>query len=231
MNKKVEKKTKIKRKLKLIPILILLVAIVLIYFLVKFVLDIRVQNIFVSGNHYLNDDYIIEKAGLEDYPSYFANPSFIIKNKLTKDIFIKDAKITKKFFAVVNIEVEENDVLFYKESDGKYVLEDGQEVTSIPYNTNPITVVNYIPDTVYDKFVKKMNSVDDEVKEKISEIKYSPSEYDESRFVLYMVDGNYVFINISKFNSINYYNEIYPTLGGKKGVLYLDSGNHFQEIK
>ena len=26
------------------------------------------------------------------------------------------------------------------------------------------------------------------------------------------------------------YNEIYPTLEGKKGILYLDSGNHF-EIK
>ena len=226
-----KKKTRIKRKLKIIPVLILLVAIVLIYFLVKFLLNIKVQNIFVSGNHYLNDDYIIEKAGLENYPSYFANPSFIIKNRLVDDTFIKDVKITKKFFAVVNIEVEENNVLFYKENDNKYVLEDGKEVDSIPYKTNPITVVNYIPDTIYDKFVKKMAALDEEVREKISEVKYAPSEIDDSLFVLYMVDGNYVYINLSKFSSINYYNEIYPTLGGKKGVLYLDSGNHFQELK
>ena len=231
MKKKVEKKTRIKRKLKLIPVLILLVAIVLIYFLVRFVIDIKVQNIFVSGNHYLNDDYIIEKAGLENYPSYFANPSFMIVNRLKKDTFIKDAKVNKTFFAVVNIEIEENNVLFYKEEDGKYVLEDGEEVTSIPYKTNPITVINYIPDTVYDKFIKKVGLLDEEVREKISEIKYAPSEYDESRFLLCMVDGNYVYVNIAKFESVNYYNEIYPTLGGKKGVLYLDSGNHFQEIK
>lgn len=231
MKKKVEKKTRIKRKLKLIPVLILLVAIVLIYFLVRFVIDIKVQNIFVSGNHYLNDDYIIEKAGLENYPSYFANPSFMIVNRLKKDTFIKDAKVNKTFFAVVNIEIEENNVLFYKEEDGKYVLEDGEEVASIPYKTNPITVINYIPDTVYDKFIKKIGLLAEEVREKISEIKYAPSEYDESRFLLCMVDGNYVYVNIAKFESVNYYNEIYPTLGGKKGVLYLDSGNHFQEIK
>ena len=46
-----------------------------------------------------------------------------------------------------------------------------------------------------------------------------------------MVDGNYVYMTISKFETINYYNQIYPTLNGKKGILYLDSGNHFQEFK
>ena len=41
---------------------------------------------------------------------------------------------------------------------------------------------------------------------------------------------DYVYITLSKINLINSYNEIYPTLEGKKGILYLDSGNHF-EIK
>ena len=46
-----------------------------------------------------------------------------------------------------------------------------------------------------------------------------------------MCDGNYIYVNLSKFSSMNYYNEIYPTLDEKKGILYLDSGNHFQEFK
>ena len=49
--------------------------------------------------------------------------------------------------------------------------------------------------------------------------------------MLYMIDGNYVYATLTRFDSVNYYNDIYPTLGGKKGILYLDSGNHFQEIK
>ena len=43
-----------------------------------------------------------------------------------------------------------------------------------------------------------------------------------------MNDGNHIYINISKLDNLNYYSEIYPTLNGKKGTLYLDSGNHFE---
>lgn len=227
----VEKKTKVKRKIKMIPILILFVAIVLVYFLVKLVFGIKIQNIYVKGNNSLSDEYIIEKAGLKDYPSYFKNLSFIVEKRLKNDIFIKDAKVKRQFFAVINIEVEENRVLFYKVSDGLYVLENGEETNEIPFKTNPVTVVNYVPDTVYDKFVKKMSQLSEDVRTKISEIKYDPSDYDQGRFLLYMIDGNYVYVTITKFESLNYYNEIYPTLEGKKGILYLDSGNHFQEIK
>lgn len=226
-----KKKVKVKHKIKIVAVLIFLVAIVLLYFLIKLVLGIKIQNIYVSGNQYLKDDYIIEKAGLIDYPSYYKNLSFMIENRLEKDDFIKSANVSRSFFAVINIEVEENKPLFFKNNDSKYVLEDFKEVDSIPFEIIPINVVNYIPDTIYDNFVKKLSSIKDDVRSKISEIKYDPSEYDEYRFMLYMVDGNYVYITLTKFDSINYYNEIYPTLEGKKGILYLDSGNHFQEIK
>ena len=64
----------------------------------------------------------------------------------------------------------------------------------------------------------------------ISEIEYKPTDLDKERFMFYMSDTNYVYITLSKISLINSYNEIYPTLEGKKGILYLDSGNHF-EIK
>ena len=45
-----------------------------------------------------------------------------------------------------------------------------------------------------------------------------------------MVDGNYVYLTLSKFKLINNYLEIMKDekFEGKKGILYLDSGNHFQ---
>ena len=228
---KKEKKVKVKRKIKFVAVFIFLIVIVLLYFLIKAILGIKIQNIYVSGNHYLNDEYIIEKAGLEDYPSYYKSLSFLLENKLESDDFIKKATVSKSFFATVNIEIEENKVLFYKENDYKYVLEDKKEVDSIPYDVVTINVVNYIPDTIYDNFVKKIAKIKEEVRNKISEIKYDPSDYDDSRFMLYMVDVNESYITLTKFDSINYYNEIYPTLEGKKGILYLDSGNHFVEVK
>ena len=226
MNKKV-----IKRKLRVVPVLLLILIVSLIVLLFKFFFGIRVQNIYVINNNYLSDDYIIEKAGLKEYPSYFLNFSFRIKNKLEKDDFIKSASVSKYFYGVVEIKVEENEVLYYKTYDKKYVLEDKTEVDELPYSFSPAVVVNYIPDTIYNNFLNKFIKLNETVRSKISEIKYDPSEYDESRFMIYMVDGNYVYVTLTKFDSLDYYNEIYPTLEGKKGILYLDSGNHFVEIK
>ena len=71
---------------------------------------------------------------------------------------------------------------------------------------------------------------DMEVLKKISEIKYDPNEYDEDRFLLYMNDQNYVYVTLTKFDLLDKYNETVKKLNGKKGILYLDSGNYF-EIK
>ena len=45
-----------------------------------------------------------------------------------------------------------------------------------------------------------------------------------------MSDGNMVYITLPKAENLNKYNEIKKELEGKKGILYLDSGNYF-EIK
>jgi len=229
MGKKIITKRKI--RIKLVPTILLLLIVFLLFFIIKLIIDIKIQNIYIFGNKYLSDDYIIEKADLKDYPSYFLNFSFKISDKLKEDPFIKDASIKKHFFGVVEITVEENKVLFYKEYDKKYVLETKEEVNSLPFSYTPVTLINYVPDTIYDNLLNKYKKINNEIISKISEIKYDPSDYDNSRFMIYMNDGNYVYITLSKFDSINYYNEIYSTLEGKKGILYLDSGNHFVEIK
>ena len=60
--------------------------------------------------------------------------------------------------------------------------------------------------------------------------KYVPNEVDKERFILYMVDSNYVYITLSKIEKINKYNSIVKELEGKKGIIYLDSGDYV-EIK
>ena len=66
------------------------------------------------------------------------------------------------------------------------------------------------------------------LKQKISEIKYDPNTIDEDRFFLYMNDGNYVYITLTKIELLNKYNHAITKLEGKKGTLYLDSGNYFE---
>ena len=80
----------------------------------------------------------------------------------------------------------------------------------------------------YDTFISKMALIDKGILGKIADIEYTPNDYDKDRFLLYMDDGNMVYLTLTKFKQINYYNEVLEQLEGRKGILYLDSGNHFQ---
>ena len=103
------------------------------------------------------------------------------------------------------------------------------EVTTdqeIPYTVPRL--VNDVPKNKYSKLLKNLLKVKRSVRSSISEFYYDPNEFDKDRFLLYMDDGNSVYLTLTKFRMINYYNDVLPQLDGKKGILYLDSGNHFQ---
>lgn len=227
MSKKVIKK----KKIKLLPVVIFLVTVIFLYFLVRMLLDYKIQNIYINGTKYLNDEYILSLAKIEDYPSFIKTFSVSVEKRLSKSPFIKKAVVKKKFLGVIDIEIEESNVLFYKDYDKRYVLDTKEEVDTLEYSYSPIRIINYVPDTIYASLVDKMLKIDENVRSKISQVKYDPSEYDDGRFLLYMIDGNYVYVTITKFDSLNHYNEIYGTLNNQKGTLYLDSGNYFEKFK
>ncbi len=225
------KKKKKKLKLKIIPVILLILIVFFLVFLASLFLKIKIKNIYIMGNKYLNDEYIIEKADLKDYPPIAKNLAFQVAKRLKNDFFIKDAKVNYSFFGVININITENRLLFFYEHNKKYVFETKVEVENIPYERVVTNLINFVPDIVYEKLIEKYNIITEDITNKISQIKYDPSDYDKERFLFYMNDGNYVYITLNKIDSMNYYNEIYKTLNNKKGILYLDSGNHFQEIK
>ena len=223
MAKKIKKKVKIR----ILPILILLVMVGFIvgsYYLLTL---IPIKNIYITGNDYLTDQEIIELAGIENYPSFLKTTISSMKRNIKQNDYIKNVKITKRLFAEVHIEIEEQNLLFRKEENGKVVLANQKEVDDGQKYQLPI-LLNYVPDTKYDSFIKGMNEVTNDIKNQISEIRYYPNEQDEDRFLLYMSDGNYVYLTLTKFKQINYYEDVLEKLEGKKGILYLDSGNHFQ---
>ena len=73
-----------------------------------------------------------------------------------------------------------------------------------------------------------MGDIDKAVLSKISDIEYKPNDYDKDRFLLYMDDGNMVYLTLTKFKTINHYIDVLAQLENHKGVLYLDNGNHFK---
>lgn len=222
-------KIKKKKRLKLIPFLLFVLVITGAFFLVDVLLDTRIENIVIKGNKLVTDQQIIDEAGLSNYPSFYKTTSYNIKKALEKNSFIKEVKVKRSFYHVITMEVSEYKVLLKKETTGKLVLENMNEVTTdqeIPYTVPRL--VNDVPKNKYSKLLKNLLKVKRSVRSNISEFYYDPNEFDKDRFLLYMDDGNSVYLTLTKFRMINYYNDVLPQLDGKKGILYLDSGNHFQ---
>ena len=223
MSKIVKKKI----KFKIVPILIFIFIAVILYFGIKYLSDTKIKNIYILGNNLLSDQEIIELAGIENYPSFYKTLSKNIKNNIKKSPFIKSVTIKKKFFNVLEINIEEYTPLFIMNNE--LVLENGSKA---PLKNIKVPISSKISDDdIYNKLVKAMMKVKSNIRGNISEIIYSPTEYDKTRFLFYMDDGNHIYINTGKIENINYYDEIYPTLNNKKGTLYLDSGNHFEVFK
>ena len=223
MTKRVKKRI----KFKIVPIFIFLLICALLYFLGTIIYDTNIKNIYIINNNLISDQEIIDLAGLEEYPGFFKVNSKKIKENLKQNKIIKDVKIKRKFFNVLEIYIDEYEPVFIK--DNQTVLENKTKVDKVLYKL-PI-LSNLEENDIYDSLIKKLVSIDKEARDDISQIIYTPTEYDKTRFLLYMDDGNHIYINIVKFTNLNFYRDIYPTLNNKKGTLYLDSGNHFEIFK
>ena len=138
-------------------------------------------------------------------------------------------KISKKRGFVLELDVKEKKILYLKRSINQYVLSDKtninlENVVGVP------TLINFLEEDTENKFIEAFSKIDTSTISLISEIEYNKTDYDSERFLLYMNDGNEVYITISKLDKLNKYESIVTKLNGKRGILYLDSGNYL-EIK
>ncbi len=218
------KKVKIKvtkKKINFKKIVIALIIVGLLVLGVVYFVHLPIKNIYVTGNNLVNDKTIIETAELDEYPPFINTYFLNIKENLLKNDYIKDVSITRKFPSKIIIKVEEyKPIAIYKDeliiSSGKRVA---NSVDYVPYVINDV-------DQIYDKFFEGFAKINSDILLKISHIEYAPNDVDKERFILYMVDNNYVYITLSKIEKVNKYNSIVQELENKKGIIYLDSGDY-----
>ena len=226
MGKKTKIKVKVKkRKLKLKRIficLILLLIIVLLFLLIK---NVPIKNIYIIGNNILSDKEIIEISQISNYPSFIDTSKKEIIKRLEKNNYIKKVEVEKKFFNKIYIHITENKIISIY--NNKLLLENGKEVENIyDIHTAPILISDI--SNIKEEYFKNFSKINDDILLKISEIEYSPNEVDTERFALRMDDGNLVYITLNKITKINKYNSIYSEIEGKKGIIYLDSGDYIE---
>lgn len=220
-----KKKNKNRKFLKFIG-LVLIVALI-----VYIVINIKIKNIYVKGNKILTDQEIIELAGIENYPKLFSIPIVKMENKIKMNRLVEKVKVQKNIFGRVDIEIKEYNILLKDEVDNGIYLSNGEKIAMDENITGIPSLINVVDTDVLKAFLKKLDTIDKDILTKISEIEYKPNEYDKELFLFYMNDGNYVYINTTRLSNINKYESMLNELEGKKGILYLDSGNHFEVLE
>lgn len=221
---------KVKRvRIKFKSVITLLFGIIIGVFITYTILNKRINNIYISGNNLLQEQDVLELMGFDNYLKYHEIDTKKIEKRLKSSLIIEDVKVRKSLFSL-KIELNEYQAMWYQEHDGNLMLSSGEAINLSRKILGIPTLIKEIDEEYKLKFINELCKIDTDVFMKISEISYEPSDIDKERFLLYMNDQNYVYINLSRMSYLNKYDELLPKLEDKKGILYLDSGNHF-EIK
>lgn len=220
-------KGKKRRVFKVKNILLLLFLFLGIVGLVYYGLTMPVKNVYIKGNYILSDGEIMKISALDKYPSFLLTSSKSIRDKIIKNSYVKDVKISKKFGNVIEVNILEYSAVFSFED--KIILSNGKIIPNT-YNLSDVPILlNMIDDSsLLKRTAIKFGGVDANVLRQISEVEYQPVEVDEDRFLLYMNDGNLVYITLTKINKINKYNQIRDKLDGHMGIIYLDAGDYVE---
>ena len=220
------KKKRKKRKIKFKSVLITIFALLIIALVIYIIGLLKVRTYYVYNNKNLTDEEVLEILKLNKKSSFLLTNTLTEKAIISKNKKIKDVKIKKTLSLEIKVYVTEYKVLYYDEENKYSVLENGDTV-NYRYDNSPVLVNKVEDKEIYKKFINKMNKVNDDILDIISEIKYVPNGIDKERFILSMNDGNYVYITISKLTKINEYKSVIDSVENKRGILYLDYGNYF----
>ena len=223
-------KKKKKRVFKVKNIIILLSIILGIAFLIYYALILPIKNIYISGNEFVSDNEIMTLSTLDKYPSFLLTKSSDIKKKIEKNPYIQSVKVKKKLGNIIELKIQEKMSICLI---GEQVLLENGSTLNNTYNLSDIpTLTNDIEDKkTKEKFAKRFATVDRNILRQISEIEYQPVEVDKERFLLYMNDGNLVYISLTKISNLNKYNQIKDKLENHLATIYLDSGNYAEMRK
>ena len=100
------------KKIRIMGLLFLLLFIYLILTLIYYFLKMPIKNINIKGNYILTDTKIISEANINYKDSIFKISTNKIKKDLEKDPLINKAYIKRKLNGTIEIEIEENKILF-----------------------------------------------------------------------------------------------------------------------
>lgn len=226
---KIETKKIKQKRFNILKLLVFILFIYLIVCLGIYLFDQPIKHYEIVGNNYLSDADILRELELTDYPAITKVKLSKLEQKLKNNIYVNDVDIKYGWNYTIKINIEENRPMFYMRDTNQLVLSNGEIVDNQVDNMNLPILLNNTPVKIISKLATKLAYVDAGILSMISEIEYQPSYsldgtlIDEARFLIYMNDGNLVYITAKNAALLNNYLKVISTsLIGGAGTLYLD---------
>lgn len=194
-----------------------------------------VQNVLVTGNRYVSEEQILLKVGLHERTGFWNVNKDEMREALTSLEEIKEASIIKSFPNTIVIDIEEYSRVAYLVSGGLYfpILESGKVLEQIEMGTVPADAplfVNWLAGETLEEMAAELSKVPESIKQRISEIYFTPIEADPLRITLYMNDGNEVSSTVRQFSTkIVAYPAIVKQLDpSKRGIIHMKTNPYFE---
>lgn len=201
------------RRLALIIGLLMIPLLIVLYFVSPLS---RLANVVVKGNHEVSAEAILENSDLtvneEMWPQFFERNQSVsaIKKELPR---IKNASISLSGINRFDITVTEFQEVALLAQDGGYapVLENGvvlDETSEQPVEGLPV-LENFSAEDKIKATLSAYQELSSEIRDGVSQIKYTPRDSNDELLTLFMNDGNQVIVNISNMVSqMQYYPQI-----------------------
>jgi cell division protein FtsQ len=200
-----EKYFKRKRLVKFRLFLLILLVLLVIYLISPLS---KINSITIVGNQRFTKDEILNKISLHEKSFTFIHPQFLIKMQLKNSDYYSSINVTKSWLGDVKITIKEYRLLFYDidqqkqytfydEKGNKFILK-GNILKK--YQGNYPQLVSKINDELKEKLINTLGELDESVVSLMSEIIYTPKQYDKEFFKIIMNGSKQIYL----YSSLNY---------------------------
>ncbi|WP_242144478.1 MULTISPECIES: cell division protein DivIB [unclassified Bacillus cereus group] len=219
----------------------LILYISILFLLVLFLIYFRsplsnIKKISVFGNHYMTDEQVMKKSGITYETSYFRVTARQAEENLKKQIEIKSVDVKKRFPNKIDIHIEEYVTIGYINKDGKLqpLLANGKTLDILPSGKLPVAAPIFEPfkEEKMKELISELEKLTPTILRSISEIRYTPTNSNESHLTLYMNEGYEVSTTIQDFAKRM---EAYPLIlkqiePGRKAFIDLEVATYFKYL-
>lgn len=226
-----------KKKIRIRSIIFIILFLYLIGSFSYYIFTLPIKNIYIIGTNLIEDQEIIDIAGLKNYPSILKLNINKMEKKVRELELVNDVKIKRNILGKVIIKITEAKPLFYYRANSVLYLSNGKTIKDEQKYLGIPIVINYVPSNILNDLIKRFSDLNDNIIGQISEIEYNPDEkngtiLDENRFIFRMSDTNTVYIDTINLEKLNNYQKICATLEeGVHGYIYLNSNRDNASFK